>query len=181
MPSAGWPTPHTPAALADDDLLRLLADADDEEVALRRKRLAGALADFDAATLTTTHGFCQQMLRGLGVAGDHEPDAVFVESLDDLVVEVTGDLYLRKFGRPDSSAPQLSYSEALATVRAAVEDGQAVLAPDDAHPDSTAGQRYGIAAAARREVERTQAAAPADRLRRPADPVVCRPRRPDPR
>ena len=149
----GLADPAHARAAVDDDLLRLLADADDEEVALRRKRLAGALADFDAATLTTTHGFCQQMLRGLGVAGDHEPDAVFVESLDDLVVEVTGDLYLRKFGRPDSSAPQLSYSDALATVRAAVEDGQAVLAPDDAHPDSTAGQRHGIAAAARREVE----------------------------
>ncbi len=149
----GLADPAHARTAAHDDLLRLLADADDDEVALRRKRLATALADFDAATLTTTHGFCQQMLRGLGVAGDHEPDAVFVESLDDLVVEVTGDLYLRKFGRPDSSDPRLTYGEALATVRSAVEDGQAALAPSDADPDSTAGQCHGIAVAARREVE----------------------------
>ena len=33
-----------------------------------------ALADFDAATIATTHGFCQEVLGGLGVAGDVEPD-----------------------------------------------------------------------------------------------------------
>ena len=32
-----------------------------------------ALADFDAATIATTHGFCQEVLGGLGVAGDVEP------------------------------------------------------------------------------------------------------------
>ena len=37
-------------------------------VALRRDRLARALADFDAATITTTHGFCQEVLGGLGVS-----------------------------------------------------------------------------------------------------------------
>ena len=52
---------------------------------------------FDAATIATTHGFCLQMLAGLGMAGDLEPDATFVEDVDDLVVEVVGDLYLRRF------------------------------------------------------------------------------------
>ena len=138
----------------DDDLLRLLADAPDDEVEQRRARLTRALADFDAATLTTTHGFCLQMLRGLGVAGDFEPDATFVESIDDLVEEVAGDLWLRKFGRPDSPEPELPYATALDTVRRAVEDHQAELAPTNADPDSTAGQRVGIALAARKEVER---------------------------
>ena len=41
----------------------------------RRDRLVQALADFDAATIATTHGFCQEVLGGLGVAGDLEPDA----------------------------------------------------------------------------------------------------------
>jgi len=136
-----------------DDLLRLLATAPDDEVALRRQRLATALADFDAATLTTTHGFCLQMLRGLGVAGDLDPDATFVESVDDLAVDVTGDLYLRKFGRPDSPEPTMTYVEALDVVRAAVEDRQAALAPEGAESATTAGQRHGIAVAARREVE----------------------------
>ena len=29
---------------------------------------------FDAATIATTHGFCQEVLGGLGIAGDLEPD-----------------------------------------------------------------------------------------------------------
>ena len=41
----------------------------------RRDRLARALADFDAATIATTHGFCQEVLGGLGIAGDVERDA----------------------------------------------------------------------------------------------------------
>ena len=78
-------------------MLALLADAPDEEVVRRRHRLTRALAAFDAATIATTHGFCLQMLAGLGMAGDLEPDATFVEDVDDLVVEVVGDLYVRRF------------------------------------------------------------------------------------
>ena len=35
---------------------------------VRRDRLARAVADFDAATIATTHGFCQEVLAGLGIA-----------------------------------------------------------------------------------------------------------------
>ena len=42
------------------------------------------MADFDAATIATTHGFCQEVLGGLGIAGDLEPDVTFVEDLGDL-------------------------------------------------------------------------------------------------
>jgi exodeoxyribonuclease V beta subunit len=141
------------ARTGDDDLLRLLADVPDVEVALRRKRLTTALANFDAATIATTHGFCLQMLTGLGVAGDFEPGATFVESVDDIVQEVVADLYLRKWGRPDSPAPLVPYKEALETVRKAVRDPHAELEPSGADPDSTAGQRRGLAAAARTEVD----------------------------
>ena len=41
---------------------------------MRRERLARALADFDSATIATTHGFCQEVLGGLGVLGDIESD-----------------------------------------------------------------------------------------------------------
>ena len=72
----------------------------------RRARLARALADFDAATIATTHEFCQQMLAGLGMAGDVDPDATFVETIDDLVAEVVDDLYLRKYARPAAADPR---------------------------------------------------------------------------
>ena len=64
-----------------------------------------ALAAFDAATIATTHQFCQLVLRSLGVAGDTDAGATLVESLDDLVVEVVDDVYLRRFGnRADAAA-----------------------------------------------------------------------------
>ena len=37
------------------------------------------------------------MLDGLGVLGDREPQAVFVEHLTDLTREVARDLYLRRY------------------------------------------------------------------------------------
>ena len=89
---------------ADDEVVRLLADAPPEEVALRRRRLLDALADFDAATIATTHGFCQEVLGGLGVVGDVERDVVFVEDVDDLLAEVVDDLYVRRFYRPGDAA-----------------------------------------------------------------------------
>jgi len=82
---------------ARDDVLRLLADGTRAEVEARRRRLEHALADFDAATIVTTHGFCQEVLGGLGIAGDLEPDATFVEDVRDLVDEIVDDLYLRRF------------------------------------------------------------------------------------
>ncbi|MDQ1648542.1 MAG: exodeoxyribonuclease beta subunit, partial [Frankiaceae bacterium] len=142
------------ARSATDDLLRLLADADDDEVALRRRRIAGALAGFDAATIATTHGFCQQMLAGLGMASDNDPDATFVEDLDDLIDEVVDDLYLRKYAAPGAGVPAMSYATARSVARDAVYDRQARLVPTDADPASEAGQRIGIARAARLEVER---------------------------
>ncbi|GAA1333172.1 UvrD-helicase domain-containing protein [Pseudonocardia xinjiangensis] len=142
----------------DDEVLRLLADAPDAEVAVRRGRLAGALTQFDAATIATTHQFCQQMLAGLGVAGDGDPDAVFAESIDDLVTEVVDDFYVRKYGAHGAGTPAFSRSEALALARRAVHDGQARLEPVDAAPGSTAQVRHRFAVAVRSEVARRKRA-----------------------
>ena len=142
------------ARASDDGLLRLLADVPDAEVAERRNRLATAMADFDAATIATTHGFAAQMLTGLGMDGDLEPGTTFVESTDDLVQEVVQDLYLRKWGLRDSDVPTLTYAEVSAVVRTAVRDRHATLAPDNAPADSEAAQRYRLASNAREEVER---------------------------
>ena len=146
----------TAARAGSDDLARLLANADDAEVTTRRKRLTTALADFDAATIATTHAFSSQMLVGLGMAGSFEPDAMFVEDIGDLVAEVAGDLYLRRWGRPDADPPLLSYDGALSLARIAVGDRHAVIEPRDAEPDSNAAVRVGLATAVRAEVDRRQ-------------------------
>lgn len=138
------------ALRGEDQVIRHLADADPEEVALRRRRLLQALSDFDAATIVTTHSFCQRMLDGLGIAGERDPDAVLVEAADDLVTEVIDDLYLSAYSRAES-AP-FTPAEATAAARAAIFDPQAVLAPEDAR-GTPAGERVAFAEAVRAEVE----------------------------
>ena len=142
----------------DDALLRLLAQAPDAEVERRRARLTSALGRFDAATIATTHQFCQQMLAGLGVAGDRDPDAVFVESIDDLITEVVDDFYVRKYGDRASGTPAFGRKEAMVLARRAVYDGQARLEPSVAEPGSTAHVRQRFATAVRAEVERRKRA-----------------------
>jgi exodeoxyribonuclease V beta subunit len=141
------------ARLDDDELLALLADESDDEVARRRHRLTRALAAFDAATIATTHGFCLQMLAGLGMAGDLEPDSTFVEDVDDLVVEVVGDLYLRRFAG-ESGEPAVDPRTALTVARAAIGDPQATLVASEAADGSSAQLRYALATDTYREVYR---------------------------
>ena len=69
-----------------------------EEVGRRRDRLARAVADFDAATIATTHGFCQEVLAELGTIGDLDRETEFVEDVSDLLEETLDDLYVRRFG-----------------------------------------------------------------------------------
>ena len=143
------------AAAADptDPVVALLARGDPAEVARRRERLAAAAAGFDAATIATTHQFCRQMLAGLGVAGDNDPDAQFVEQIDDVVTEVVDDFYLRKYAAKGAGRPLFTRDEALSLARAAVADPQAALEPSGADPGSAAATRYSFATAVRTEVD----------------------------
>jgi exodeoxyribonuclease V beta subunit len=142
------------AARAAEGLVGFLAGGvDDAEVGMRRKRLGDALAAFDAATIATTHQFCQLVLRSLGVAGDTDSGATLVESLDELVVEVVDDLYLERFGHL-ADKPPFKRDVALMVARAAVDDPQARLVPDDAEPGSVAGARVRFAIDVQAEVDR---------------------------
>ncbi|HTE72048.1 MAG TPA: UvrD-helicase domain-containing protein [Actinomycetes bacterium] len=143
-----------PATIADDDLvLGQIADAEAEAVDVRRKLFEEALTVFDSATVTTTHGFCQQVMLALGTAGDHDTGAVLVESIGDLVAEVADDLYLRKWGAAAADPPDMSRADfhALATA-AALDPATELLPPADT--DGLPGQRARIAAAVRTEVDR---------------------------
>jgi exodeoxyribonuclease V beta subunit len=143
-----------PAAVRElGGLLGLLADVDDDEIARRRTRLRDALADFDAATIATTHQFCQSVLRSLGVAGDTDSGAELVDNLDELVVEVVDDVYLRRYGNV-AQDPPFKRPVALQLARAAIGDPQAVLAPRDADAGSAARERYEFAETVRAEIER---------------------------
>ncbi len=136
-----------------DDVLRLLACGPEDEVRRRRDRLTRALSDFDAATIATTHGFCQHVLNGLGVAGDVERDVGFVEDSRYLVGEVVADLYVRFFHRPGHPAP-FTLAQAVKIGEQAVANPDAVLMPDDAPHESAAQLRFRLATRVRQEVDR---------------------------
>ncbi|MGV0834035.1 exodeoxyribonuclease V subunit beta [Mycolicibacterium thermoresistibile] len=124
-----------PARAGDNAVVRELISGADAQ--LRHQRLRDALADFDAATIATTHQFCQLVLRSLGVAGDTDAGMELVESLDELVVEIVNDLYLRHFAA-DRDDPQLSYADALKLAREVVEHPATELRPSRPEPDSRA-------------------------------------------
>jgi len=124
------------SVVGDNEVLQYLVNAETAERDARKQRLRDALAAFDAATIATTHQFCQLVLRSLGVAGDTDTGVELVESLDDLVTEIVDDLYLRHFGR--EKQPVLSYPDALKLAREVVNHPATELRPKDPEPDSRA-------------------------------------------
>ncbi len=158
-----------------DDVAQLLTRAEPSELAARHRRVARALAEFDAATIATTHEFCLRMLDGLGVLGDREPNAVFVEHLIELTREVAGDVYLQRYATRPAGAP-FTFEQALWIARDAVNTVHARLVPapnsereaetrrdalDPEEPDDTpppepseSAERVTFGAEVRREVQR---------------------------
>ncbi len=136
---------------ARDTVAALLADGAPAVVAERRARLERALADFDAATIATTHGFCQEVLGGLGVTGDVERGCELVEDVRDLVEEVVDDLYVRRFHR--QGVPPFARAEALRIAHVAVANPAAPIAPVDQPDDSVPAMRRRLAEAVRVELD----------------------------
>jgi exodeoxyribonuclease V beta subunit len=129
----------------EDEVVALLASGDAE---LARRRLARAIAGFDAATILTTHGFCQEVLSSLGIAGDLEPDVTFAEDLSGLVADVVDDLYVRKYRHDET--PSLSHAQAALIARTAIEAFTAKIhEPKGDAPD----ERVRLAHKAREEFE----------------------------
>jgi exodeoxyribonuclease V beta subunit len=134
-----------------DEVVELLAAGTREQVEQRRRNLAKALADFDAATIVTTHGFCQEVLGGLGVAGDLERDFTFVEDPSDLVEEVVDDLYVRRF--LNTEQPPFDRAHALKIARIAIANPAAPVEPSAADPGSVPALRRSLAVRVREELD----------------------------
>ena len=124
------------AALAGDEpyvgdsaLIVHLAKADRD---LRRERLELALTEFDAASISTIHGFATQVRRTLGLSSAVDPDARLMVSSDSLFDAATTDALAAASGLPYRSEefPKLNI------VRAATK---AWMASPDLHlvPDGT--------------------------------------------
>ena len=135
-----------------DDIVRLLADVPRAEQELRCGRLGKAIADFDAATIETTHGFCLQVLYGLGTAGDVDRDVTLVEDVHDLVDEVVDDLYLRKFAHRENTVA-FSREEAGKVARKVLDIADAFVVPPLSDGDELEPTRRRFAERVRKEME----------------------------
>jgi exodeoxyribonuclease V beta subunit len=129
----------------EDPVVALLAGGDATRA---RANLARAIASFDSATILTTHSFCQEVLGGLGIAGDLESEATFVEDLSDLTSEVVDDLYVRKYR--EAAAPSLRFADAALIARTAIQTFTATI---DAPTDGGYDERVALALKAREELE----------------------------
>ncbi len=135
-----------------DAVVELLANGSPEQVERRRGWLMRALGDFDSATIATTHGFCQEVLGGLGVAGDLEPDAVLVEDVGDLLGEVVDDLYVRRYMK-EEDAPRITRAEAMRIARETVENPGAPIEPRDTSGPDLPALRARLAGSVRGELD----------------------------
>ena len=138
---------------ADDELLQLLAVGPRDEVEARRDRLGKAIADFDAATIETTHGFCLQVLYGLGTAGDVDREVTLVEDVTDLVEEVVDDLYLRRFVHKPNPLG-FTRADGMEIAKFVIDHPDAPIVPPTSQAADLKSIRRRFADAVRKEVER---------------------------
>ena len=150
----------TEAALADhlvtgampiDEVSRQLCEADRATVECRHQRLAGVVAQFDAATIATIHGFCEQVLSRVGFAGDVERDVTFIEDPRDLTEQVVDDLLVQRFHKevvfdfPRGTARRIA--------EAVITNPHARIVPDRDDPDRWASMRSRFAATVRERLD----------------------------
>ena len=83
--SSGEPAPD------DDALLHLLSRQGDADQAARLQR---AVSEFDAATVTTIHGFAKQVLGALGVSAGADPDARLNADSSGLIRDTCADVLI---------------------------------------------------------------------------------------
>jgi exodeoxyribonuclease V beta subunit len=137
----------------DDELVQLLARGTSDQVEARRDRLGKAIADFDAATIETTHGFCLQILYGLGTAGDVDREVTLVEDVSDLMEEVVDDLFLRRFAHKPN-ALEFGRKEAMEIAKAAaLAHPDADMVPPLSKAEDLPSIRRRFARAVREEME----------------------------
>ena len=141
---------------SEDAAIVRLATGTADEIEERLARLRRALANFDAATIVTTHAFCERMLDGIGMAGDYQPEARLLENTTALLGEVTDDVYTAQYCA--ESSPHLTRKAAGEIAKDAADKPLAVLKPSDADPDSPVAQRVRFAAAVRSELTRRKRA-----------------------
>jgi exodeoxyribonuclease V beta subunit len=115
-----------PPPVTDDELLTHLAAADRE---LRLDRIERAITDFDAATITTIHGFATQVLGSLGATSGVDADSTLVDDSAELAAACCADvLAAASTVHPAGSLP--GHEPLVKATRNAINIADLVLAPE---------------------------------------------------
>ncbi|MSO87647.1 MAG: hypothetical protein EXQ71_09015 [Acidimicrobiia bacterium] len=130
-----------PEDLATDAVAAAVWDRDGSVRALRSERVRAAITDFDSATITTIHGFAQQILGTLGSAVLADPDAVLLDDASSIVAQVATDLLVGEAVRADHDLDDVPDLNALCVAASlAIGNPGARLVPnadDDVLPAAT--------------------------------------------
>ena len=126
-------------AVPDDDLVTRLCTGSSPDVATRRDRIREVIAEFDAATIATIHGFCEQVLSRVGFAGDVERDVDFLEDPRDLTEQVVDDLLVQRFHKKVSFP--FPRDDARRVADAVITNPHARIVPDQQCEDRGAAMR----------------------------------------
>src|SRR5690606_18148267 len=114
----------------------LLCDVPDDERARRLLLAQRAVSDFDSATITTIHGFAQQVLGSLGTSVPTDPDAVLVDDTPALIAQVATDLLTAEAVTCRPPAEDLpKHAKLVAAARLALGNPAARIVPDADDPD----------------------------------------------
>ena len=139
-------------AVPADEVSQRLCDADTDTVARRHHRIGSVVAEFDAATIATIHGFCEQVLSRVGFAGDVERDVEFIEDPRDLTEQVVDDLLVQRFHK--KVAFEFPRDAARRIAEAVVTNPHARIVPEADCDDPAAAMRARFAAMVRQRLAR---------------------------
>lgn len=148
---AGEPPPE------DDPVADHLAATNPTERAARIGRLDAALRNFDAATITTIHGFCQRVLAAAGFVGELDGQAELVEDIEPTVQAAVHDLLVAQWldRQVDDNDDRPKPVTAVDTARAVLSRPHATIRPSEDDVDPAKG--VALAALARASAQRVAA------------------------
>lgn len=122
----------------NEPLLEHLAQTDRD---LRLERVRRAITEFDAATITTIHGFATQVRGVLGASAGIDPDARLVDDLAELAEEACTDVLARAAVRGDPLVGLPGLKELSEATRQAAGQPDLALVPGPDEPGATSEQR----------------------------------------
>ena len=123
------------SATEPDDVLLAQIWSSDRHVRLDRVRTA--ITEFDAAAITTIHGFAQQVIGTLGSTVLTDPDAVLVDDTEAIGRQVATDLLVAEAVRETHAAEEIPTLEVLRlSSRLALNNADSALVPS-ADPDES--------------------------------------------